>query len=1011
MDGAYSGSAPHQQQQRLGHKRPAADDDDEYDHAQPDHLDYQGQPQYAGVPRARQASSTLGGGSNYGDVKDEDGDGSASGGSKRPKTGPPPLKRGSACSLCRKRKLRCDGVRPACGTCVRLSHDCVYGDPTQERIAERHRELEDRIRSLEAELDTYKRGAAPTTTPSSGTPYSPFPPAAQPARAPEAQAYTALQDAQVLDTSLGSASFPHHAQQQQHPSHAFSQTPAAADFPQYSTQPLPVEAPYLFHSDAHLPLHQSPQANGHAPLSAGYPQQSPHANGTSSSFSHRDSEAFPLPPRVNEPSYLPPQQQPHSAISGSPHPPVQAHLQSFPFAMNPTPQLSDLINPPSATSMPQYSPGAAPSPVPGSAARLSAGYGDAAVAPAWGTELPALELMLELAELYFSTLHAHLPFLHCRRFLYTLHHPASLSSPPSQSLIFAVLAISAAYHDSPAVRAQGATWYSLARDKVDAAINAGSHSHHSPAGAGAANGGRGRTATFTVEMVQALCLLSLVEMGVSDHQRAFLSMGQAVRIAAMLGLHRMDEDRVADRTGVMREKRLRPPALHPLPTDPVLLEECRRTMCTVYVLDRFESATVGWPAAIAEGDVRVLLPCADELFDRGTCDADGRDNPLWWPADEMGTSRAAGWQGIMVEAEAAKAAAAAKATGASEGDGGGGPSGPGEPESIGGSGGAGTERVPAVGTFAWLCRVVWLGGRIQSETYRASGPPAGGPWNKHIDLDPLDSPSDSLEMDNVIEYVRNEFVAKAARKAQHGKGVDGPMLMILLFLNCMLTNLFHLRAASGLSRFPWDPHGTIYVGSSEYAMKRCWDAIHSMHEILSQLAAYENAHTSLHRSRASTYTAFVPYVLYAIAFPAKFVIGDWTLIVASRDRSESVMAHLARHDLPSGDDAFPPSYLDERVAFVNIACDAMDRIGTVWPVGKKFAAMIRGDCSRLVQRSYARAAAQQQQQQQQQQGPPSVSPAQGPRSSNASLYPGASGVKGSPTGPQQHGLYAAPASA
>lgn len=47
------------------------------------------------------------------------------------------------------------------------------------------------------------------------------------------------------------------------------------------------------------------------------------------------------------------------------------------------------------------------------------------------------------------------------------------------------------------------------------------------------------------------------------------------------------------------------------------------------------------------------------------------------------------------------------------------------------------------------------------------------------------------------------------------------------------------------------------------------------------------------------------------------------------------MAHLARHDLPSGDDAFPPSYLDERVAFVTIACDAMERIGTVWPVGKK----------------------------------------------------------------------------
>ncbi|GAA6002603.1 hypothetical protein JCM5350_005700 [Sporobolomyces pararoseus] len=39
----------------------------------------------------------------------------------------PPLKRGNACMLCRKRKLRCDGIRPKCGTCARLSHDCVYG--------------------------------------------------------------------------------------------------------------------------------------------------------------------------------------------------------------------------------------------------------------------------------------------------------------------------------------------------------------------------------------------------------------------------------------------------------------------------------------------------------------------------------------------------------------------------------------------------------------------------------------------------------------------------------------------------------------------------------------------------------------------------------------------------------------------------------------------------------------------------------------------------------------------
>jgi len=79
-------------------------------------------------------------------------------------------------------------------------------------------------------------------------------------------------------------------------------------------------------------------------------------------------------------------------------------------------------------------------------------------------------------------------------------------------------------------------------------------------------------------MVQALALLALLEMGQSDHQRAFLSIGQSVRIAAMLGLHRMDEDRLSERCGTSGDKRLRPPALHELPIDGVLLEECRRTM-------------------------------------------------------------------------------------------------------------------------------------------------------------------------------------------------------------------------------------------------------------------------------------------------------------------------------------------------------------------------------------------------------------------------------------------------
>lgn len=33
-----------------------------------------------------------------------------------------------ACMICRKRKLRCDGIKPSCSTCTRLGHSCAYDE-------------------------------------------------------------------------------------------------------------------------------------------------------------------------------------------------------------------------------------------------------------------------------------------------------------------------------------------------------------------------------------------------------------------------------------------------------------------------------------------------------------------------------------------------------------------------------------------------------------------------------------------------------------------------------------------------------------------------------------------------------------------------------------------------------------------------------------------------------------------------------------------------------------------
>ncbi|KAG1725281.1 uncharacterized protein EDB91DRAFT_96957 [Suillus paluster] len=75
--------------------------------------------------------------------------------SNQSNTPPPTLQRGKACLRCRKRKMRCDGSKPACQQCVRAKQPdgCQYDDgkgKTRTQLLREHIErLEQRIRELE----------------------------------------------------------------------------------------------------------------------------------------------------------------------------------------------------------------------------------------------------------------------------------------------------------------------------------------------------------------------------------------------------------------------------------------------------------------------------------------------------------------------------------------------------------------------------------------------------------------------------------------------------------------------------------------------------------------------------------------------------------------------------------------------------------------------------------------------------------------------------------------------
>lgn len=65
-----------------------------------------------------------------------------------------------ACVLCRKRKLRCDGARPSCATCTRLSHNCTYDEVRKKSGPKRGyvKELEARLAQVETLLRTTHDG-------------------------------------------------------------------------------------------------------------------------------------------------------------------------------------------------------------------------------------------------------------------------------------------------------------------------------------------------------------------------------------------------------------------------------------------------------------------------------------------------------------------------------------------------------------------------------------------------------------------------------------------------------------------------------------------------------------------------------------------------------------------------------------------------------------------------------------------------------------------------------------
>ncbi|KAG9074370.1 hypothetical protein FS749_014085, partial [Ceratobasidium sp. UAMH 11750] len=87
------------------------------------------------------------------------------------------LHRGTGCHTCRHRKVKCDGMRPTCGRCIKSRAECAYDEEVKKSKITLLRDEITQLRNRVHELESGAANRANATTPPNNN-YPPAPPAA-----------------------------------------------------------------------------------------------------------------------------------------------------------------------------------------------------------------------------------------------------------------------------------------------------------------------------------------------------------------------------------------------------------------------------------------------------------------------------------------------------------------------------------------------------------------------------------------------------------------------------------------------------------------------------------------------------------------------------------------------------------------------------------------------------------------------------------------------------------------
>ncbi|KAL2070962.1 hypothetical protein VTL71DRAFT_13988 [Oculimacula yallundae] len=108
-----------------------------------------------------------------------------------------------------------------------------------------------------------------------------------------------------------------------------------------------------------------------------------------------------------------------------------------------------------------------------------------------------------------------------------------------------------------------------------------------------------------IRLAQTWILIGTYEYKMLMAPKSWLSIGKAVRLCQMLGLHRLDGRGLGHRQAL------------DAPGDVTEKEERRRTFWMAYAMDRYAAASTGWPLIVDERDVTTYLPCSENAFEIG----------------------------------------------------------------------------------------------------------------------------------------------------------------------------------------------------------------------------------------------------------------------------------------------------------------------------------------------------------------------------------------------------------